>query len=415
MRIPSAENAEDGRAAASGAGLGADLRGASRLMIDAVAGVTDIVEDMHRTIAGIAPPIGAPRGGRTGGISGLVYRSVRGVTRLVGTGLDAALDRLAPLLDRRGMPGPGREATLAALNGVLGDYLEASANPLAIPMQLRWQGRPLLPDRSGRISAASGSRLLIMLHGLCMNEVQWQRDGHDHGAALAAELGYTPLYLRYNSGRRISSNGRELANLIERTLAAWPNPDARITLLGHSMGGLLARSAIHYGNAAGHAWPARVEALACLGSPHHGSPLERAGNRVDMLLGISPYSAPFTRLGLIRSAGIQDLRHGNLLDEDWCQVGTAHPTDMRRHLPLPPGLRCLLVAASKQKTPSGSGRTPAGDGLVPVSSALGQHPTVARRLRVPVKHRSVHYGLNHFDLLGDRAVYARLRQWLSER
>lgn len=400
--------------AGNGIALGNDLQGVSRLVIDAVAGVTDIVEDMHRTIAGIAPPVGAPRGGRIGGISGLVYRSVRGITRAVGAGLDVGLGRLAPLLDRRGLPGPGREAMLAALNGVLGDYLEASGNPLAIPMQLRWQDQPLVLGGAGPSVGPTGGRLLVLLHGLCMNDLQWRRDGHDHGAALAAELGYAPIYLRYNSGRRISSNGRELAGLLQRLLDSWPEPVTGLTLLGHSMGGLLARSAIHYATEAGLAWPTRLEALACLGSPHHGSPLERAGNRVDMLLGISPYSAPFTRLGMIRSAGIQDLRHGNLLDEDWCRQGTAHPADARRHLPLPQGPRCFLLAASKQKAAGTSARGPAGDGLVPVNSALGRHPQRARCLRVAAGHRAIHYGLNHFELLGNRDVYARLRRWLGE-
>jgi hypothetical protein len=38
---------------------------------------------------------------------------------------------------------------------------------------------------------------------------------------------------------------------------------------------------------------------------------------VDLILGVSAYTAPLARLGKIRSAGITDLRYGNLVDEDW--------------------------------------------------------------------------------------------------
>ena len=64
------------------------LRGAGRLAITATQGVVDLVEAMHAEIARL--PLGAHRD-RTTGITGLVYRSVRGATRLVGGGLDLAL------------------------------------------------------------------------------------------------------------------------------------------------------------------------------------------------------------------------------------------------------------------------------------------------------------------------------------
>ena len=150
-----------------------------------------------------------------------------------------------------------------------------------------------------------------------MNDLQWSRGGHDHGAALARDCGFTPVYLRYNSGQHVSINGHALAQQLQGLVDAWPVPLERCVLLGHSMGGLLARSALHYGTQAGLGWRSRVTDLVCLGTPHHGAPLERAGNWIDMLLGATPYAAPFARLGKLRSAGITDLRHGNLVDEDW--------------------------------------------------------------------------------------------------
>ena len=221
-----------------------DLRGAGRLAIDAVAGITDLVEDMHRSIAGLSPPVGqAPTGG-TGGISGLVYRSVRGVTRAVGFGIDVALGQLGPLIGKT-RSSPRREAVLAALNGVLGDYLAATANPLAIRMQVRRAGMALELNRTALAAAlpqATGN-IVMLVHGLCMNDLQWQREGHDHGAALARDLGCTILYLHYNSGLRISTNGRAFATLMQALHDAWPVPIESISIVGHSMGGLVARSA----------------------------------------------------------------------------------------------------------------------------------------------------------------------------
>ncbi len=387
-----------------------DLRGASRLVIDAVAGVTDLVEAMHGTIARVSPPVGVTPAKRAGGISGLVYSSVRGVTRAVGAGLDVALGALTPLI-RKQVSTPQREAVLAALNGVLGDYLAASDNPLAIRMCLRQQGRALRLKREPLIESQLGSgRLLVLLHGLCMNDLQWQRQGHDHGMALARDLGFTPLYLHYNSGIAIPQSGRDFAALMQELVAQWPVPIERLAIVGHSMGGLVARSAVHQARSTRSTWVKQLDSLVCLGSPHFGAPLERAGNRVDYLLGISPYSAPFMRLGKLRSAGIQDLRHGRVIDTD----GAGAPGDAPRSLPpLPRGVRCFTMAASKHK--HGSRKRLGGDGLVPVESALGQHPDAALSLRFPAANRALVHEAGHFDLLHREEVYLRLREWLADR
>jgi len=392
-----------------------DLRGAARLATDATAGLTDLVEAMHERIARL-PGWPAPKeAGRTSGITGLVYKTIRGVTRVVGGSLEALLGLLAPALDKDD-PIPEREAILAALNGVLGDYLVASANPLAMPMVLRRNGHTLqiepaalaasLPDASGQV--------LVLIHGLCMNDLQWARNGHDHGAALARDLGFTPVYLRYNSGLHVSINGHALANQLERLIDQWPQPVERLVLLCHSMGGLLARSAVHYATQAGHRWPSRLGDMVFLGTPHHGAPLERAGNWVDIVLGATPYAAPFARLGKVRSAAITDLRHGNLLDEDW--VGRdrfVRGADRRQPLPLPTGVRCYAVAASTGQQTGDLKDRLLGDGLVPLDSALGRHRDPRRCLAFTEERQWVGYGINHLDLLCHAEVYAQLRRWLD--
>ncbi|MFO1314093.1 MAG: alpha/beta hydrolase [Burkholderiales bacterium] len=388
--------------------LPSDLRGFQRLANEATVGLTDVVEAMHRTIA--RPPVlfGPSPDGRTAGITGLVYRSVRGVTRIVGASLDALLGALAPLGAER-PSSKQRDAVLAALNGVLGDYLAATGNPLALRMELRHAGRSVPLGRPALAASFPDARrrLLVLVHGLCMNDRQWAREGHDHGRELARALDCTPLYLRYNSGLHVSTNGRALADLMEALVAAWPVPVESVTMLAHSMGGLVARSACHYAEIANRRWRERLDAIVFLGTPHLGAPGERAGAWADYVIALSPYTAPFARLGGIRSAGIKDLRHGSVRDEDWqAPPLPGHPT-----LPLPRGVRCYAIAASRQPRPAARVR---GDGLVPVASALGRHRDPARDLALPAHRQWIGFGMGHFDLLARLEVCARIADWLAE-
>jgi pimeloyl-ACP methyl ester carboxylesterase len=385
------------------------------LAVAGISGVVDLVEAMHHHIAIIPRILAKPERDRTTGITRLVYRSIRGVVKLVGDGLDALLERLAPLLDERGT-WPGRESLLAALNGVLGDYLEASSNPLAITPSLRRNGIALPRKRASLAAAIPGAngKLVVLVHGLCMNDLQWTRKRHDHGAALARDLGYTPLYLHYNSGLHVCANGRAFAAQLESIVRDWPVTLTELVLIGHSMGGLVVRSACHYGAQAGHAWLSRLDAIVFLGTPHHGAPLERIGNGVDVLLGASRYSAPLARLGRIRSAGITDLRFGNLVDEDGSESDRfARKGDRRIAVPLPEGVACYTIAATlaKSKDVRGGGRI--GDGLVPLASALGRHANPQLALRFDASRQHVVRRTGHLDLLSSRRAYAQIRRWLA--
>jgi len=383
-----------------------DLRGTARLAVDGVKGVTGIVEAMHSRIARVPPPLGRLQDAPTTGITGLVYRSIHGTTALVGKALDAALAGVEAMLPPSAQELPqgdiaaGRDAAVAALNGVMGDHLERTGNPLAVKMAL--QTRPA--------DAVKGPRMLLLVHGLCMTDHQWTRDGHDHGQALARSLGYTPVYVRYNSGRHISVNGGELAAELERLLDDWPVAVESLAIVGHSMGGLVARSAVWQAMQAGMRWPSKLRQLVFLGSPHHGAPLERGGNWLHRGLGISPYVAPFTRLSGLRSAGITDLRHGNLQEQDWADNRFTQ-RDTRAALPLPAGVACYAIAGTLGE--GGSADEWFGDGLVPLASALGRHARPTRHLHVPTAHQWIARGVNHLDLLGSQAVYRRLRRWLK--
>lgn len=367
------------------------LQGAARLAVEATLGITDLVEAVHARAATLP---GLRADARTRGVTGLVYRSVRGVTRAVGEGLERSLGLLGPALQQLGgTPRQAeREALLSALNGVLGDHLAATDNPLALAMQLRQAGQPV---RIGDGSRPDRPGALLLLHGLCMNDRQWQRKGQDLGALLSQPLGLTPLQLRYNSGLPIHRNGAELAALLEQLATDWPGGLQRLVLIGHSMGGLLARSALHQAQAQGLGWPQRVSELVCLGSPHAGAPLERVGQVIDRLLEATPYAAPFARLGKLRSAGINDLHDGQVMAD-----GTPAP--------LPAGLRSLAVAGQL----AGELKAKAlGDGLVTVASAWGEHADPSRRLAFSERLRVE--GVGHLDLLSDPAVAAGVQAWLG--
>ena len=395
--------------------LPSDARGASRLAIDLTLLVTQVVETMHHNIVRRPGPLGRATFEPTNGLTGFVYRRVRGVTRLVGGAIDAALAPLVPLAGGASN-WPARDAVVAALNGMLGDYLEETANPLAIPMQLRVGGEPLALDSAAiaRALPDARSRVVVMVHGLCMNDRQWNRRDHDHGQALARDLDASVLYLRYNSGRHISTNGAEFATLLEQLVLQWPVPLRELVLIGHSMGGLVIRSAFAAaGNDGAATWMSPLRALVCIGTPHHGAPLERGGHGVDRLLAASPYTTAFTGLARIRSAGITDLRHGSVREEDWRgRDAFAHGADTREPLRLPQGIACHAIAGSLSKAAPARGH-PYGDGLVPVASALGQHGDPRKALDFEPDRTSIAYGTDHLDLLSSAQVYGQIRQWLA--
>ena len=376
-----------------------DLRAANRLLVEATVGTTDLVDAVHASVLGWPRRIvGLSPQPASGGIPGLVYAAIRGIARLAGDGVDLALRQL-PAAPGDDAPDPQREALVAALNGVLGDHLVATGNPLAITPRLRKDGVALTCS-ARRWPAPSPPRAagwLVLIHGLCMNDLQWRQGGHDHGAALADALDCDVVHLHYNSGLPIADNGRVLDTLLQALADAWPQPLARIALVGHSMGGLVARAAIAHAQDAGSGWLATLTDVATLGTPFHGAALERAGHLLEQALGVSAHSAPFATLGKLRSAGVRDLRHGG-----------AH----LQQPPLPAQVRAYAIAGSIAATSTGT-RRPRGDGLVSVASAFGEHRDPRRRLSIRDDHKRLVYATGHIALLGSAEVCAQLRDWLA--
>ncbi|CAM3846102.1 lipase family alpha/beta hydrolase [Aeromonas bestiarum] len=398
-----------------------DIRELARLLTQALPAAVQITEAVHQAVlSGMG--IRGKAQGQTRGITGLVYQGVHGAAHTLSGGIHALLTRLPPTPPLHQIPEtPRRAALLATLNGVMGDKLVESHNALATPMTLRHGGQPLdwhaMPS-----SLPAGGRVLLMVHGLCMNDLQWQTQirGKDkektlnHGEILAGELGYVPVYVRYNSGLPVAQNGRELARQLERLATHWPGGIDEISVLAYSMGGLVIRSACHHASQSEMGWPGALKNMVFLGTPHHGAPLEHAGHWLEQLLPATAYTQPFVRLAQLRSAGIKDLRHGKVLDSPPPQ-GEPHTTlpDPRPPLPLPAEVACFTIAATTAAKRGLLADRLIGDGLVPLRSALGQHDEVRHQLAFPPSHCWIAYRTSHMALLGSLQVSRQLLHWLT--
>lgn len=372
MRTAKVRNVQVGSAVLHAAGL---LELGSRVGSE----IVSLVQEVHATSSPLALLLGNERPAR------VIYGGIR-------LGFHGA-GRLAALGGRLAGPAPEGDALLdvqSALNGAFGHLLDGRRGAFALPMSVRGL------DRSAR-----PKRLVVFLHGLCMNERAWQKPAQARFVEWARErLGAEAAYVRYNTGLRISANGARLAELLEREA-----PPCELILVGHSMGGLVALSALHQAEAAGRTWAQRVTRFASLGAPHEGATFERLGNHANRLLGALPWTRPFMRLGNLRSDGIRDLRFGHLFDEDWRGRPPDDPRPARRRVPLPGHVDHLFVAAAR----SAKGETdPLGDWLVSVESALARnlHPRGALR-------RELIRDLDHLGLLADERVYRLLQEWLE--
>jgi len=247
-----------------------------------------------------------------------------------------------------------------------------------------------------------------------------------YGELLAHERGVSPVYVRYNTGRHISTNGRELAAGLQRLLRAWPVRVREINLIGHSMGGLVIRSACHYGSASATLpdrlrrrgpWPAKVKRVVLLGVPNGGANLEVIANLTSAALWSLPN--PVTRLigaGLDRrSEGIKDLRWGAVLDEDWVERDPhAIERPERNRVRVPGHAEYLAIAGSLADQRDTDGPHPVnrllGDALVTAPSAQGRlgndEPALFPNATIRLCPK-----ISHIALANRPEVYDEITRW----
>jgi pimeloyl-ACP methyl ester carboxylesterase len=389
---------------------------------DAAGGLATQIHQMHAGIAGrvwravgpAAIPVRLVHDRLADGGYAAAGRLTRGLVR----GGSRALSRLqtpqADSIDRS----PAGRAVVGALNGMWGDRMAREHNRLALSMTLRAGGRDVPLTRAGlrRAYPQATGRLAVFIHGLCETDDAWMLGGARHipyGFRLQAELGYTPLYVRYNTGLHISENGRELARLLDALDATWPTEVHEIALIGHSMGGLVARSACHYSD--GARWGARVRHVFTLGSPHLGAPLEQAAHAASHLLGRLPETRALLGAPLnLRSAGIKDLRYGYLVDECWREQDCdAFLRNTSREVPFLRTAHHYFVCATVSREPDALAGRIIGDLLVLRPSAWAQPR--GQRLRFPIEHYAHVGAANHFELLNHPAIYRQIRRWMAPR
>lgn len=412
-------------------GLDEEIRAAGRLVGDVLAGGVGAVRDVHRAVAHrtfrAVGPVADPVRLLHDGISALVYATVGAAHAVIPRAGAAVAAQVAPP-DATPL-GQRRVATLAlgAVNGLWGDRMSTSYPALAPPMAVRSRagqhaGRdvPLTGEGLRQAYPDATGRLAVFLHGLCETEDWWRMysrrhygdDTTSYGSLLRRDLGYTPVYLRYNTGERISRTGRRLSAVLESLVDGWPVPVTGIALIGHSMGGLVARSACHYGQADGQRWTRAVAHVCCLGSPHLGAPLEKGATVAAWFLARLPETRPAARILNLRSVGIRDLGHGAVVDEDWRDVDAdEYPRDRCTRVPLLPHAAHYFVGVTLTRRPDHPVGVLVGDLMVRLPSAAGR----GAHRRVPFEAGTGrHVGaLHHLDLLNHPAIYSQLHAWLS--
>jgi pimeloyl-ACP methyl ester carboxylesterase len=396
-----------------------ELRALARLGFEelgsAMAGIGGVHAGIAERVFRAVGPQGAAVRVIHDGISGGVYAGLKTASRAAGTGAEVLLSRREASEAQALSTHPKGALALAALNGLIGDRLEREGSPLHVPLAIRVDGRPVSTEAEAVAEAFPGAtpRIVVFLHGLMETEHAWRYGGQEtYGARLRREIGATPVEVRYNTGRHVSANGRSLADELEALTQAWPVPVESVALVGHSMGGLAARSACHQAAERGDEWVRKVRHVVSLGTPHMGAPLEEAVHVAAAGLAALPETRPFGNFLRRRSAGIRDLRRGSLVDEDW---QGRDPDALRaaacREVPLLDGATHCFVSA----TITDSDRHPVGrligDWLVLQPSASGR----SRRRRIPFRDEDgLHVGgAHHLALLNHPAVYERLRGWLA--
>lgn len=374
--------------------------------------VLGTIRDVHGAIAGRIHGINDRLNGGGPTVS---HRLHDGIARCVYGGISVGLKAGARGLTHVGRTGVGGRLEdtphgrflTSAVNGLIGDRLTEQAHPFAFDLAVRVGNRDVVLDRAGLAEAFpdAGEEVVVFVHGLCENEAFWDREARprredrepaaSYGERLRAEDGWTPVFLRVNTGLPVAENGVALAALLERLVECWPTGVRRLALVGHSMGGLILRAACAVTTDRDTPWTDLVTDVVCLGTPHLGAPLERVVNRGVAAMGRLPEAAPFGRILEYRSVGILDLRHG-----------------LARDVQNLPRARYRLVAATLSRSSGSVSAASLGDMLVPYASALGR-PRRGEEMFPGAE--TLHIRGGHFDLLNHDEVYAALAGWLRDR
>ena len=395
-------------------GIGDLLSLATERLSTPVEGIHDAITDRW---FGLAGERGTSARRALGAYTGGIYGSIRAVGSVVGGVIDLGAilgsNRLGPLWSS-----PAGNGIQGVANAVLGDELERRRNGLRIELGLRdSEGQPIgrNPVDLQRAFPNPRRRLLILIHGLGETERCWRSptdeagEGDSIGELLAGDS-FTPLTVRYNTGRHIFENGASLADLLEGIVSDWPQEVEEIALVGSSMGGLVARSSVVAGRSVRHSWSDVVKHVVTVGSPHLGSPLEKVANLVSWGLRKTPEGRPLSGFLNNRSVGIKDLRYGAIHRDDWSEGDLDELlSDTVGDSAALGGVQQHFVAGVITSEPGHPMGALLGDLVVRVGSGIGR----GRRRRIEAENVRVIGRQRHFDLVRDPEVHEQVREWLG--
>ena len=354
------------------------VHGVARLGLGSAA---DPVESVHRGVAGAI----------YGGLGLALRKGGAGLDKLAATGVGPRLEEGAR----------GRFVS-SAVNGLIGDALLRDRPQLAIPMAVRAAGhdvRPTPTDLDAAFPTATG-RLVVFLHGLCENESYWrlhrERTGTTYGEALAEE-GWTPVYLRANTGLADPGERRRARRAAARRGRVMAGRRSnRIALVGHSMGGLIMRAALNVLALEGRPrWADRVTDVVTLGAPHRGAPIA---------WGIG-HGQPAARAAARDLAVRPDPRQA--------VRGRSRPgRRVRRRAAAPEGSALPAGCRDRHRVRPAPGRVDRGRLPGPAPVRRGPRPT--RAPSCSRTQRALHVGrTDHFGILNHPEVLSALKRWLA--